>query len=72
MDRTLWERKFFKYQLLLYKMQGEIRMGMDTLEQQLLNDSLPQVQLPKDTVPAGGETPLVPARQDSSGVREVL
>ena len=47
-------------------------MGMDTLEQQLLNDSLPQVQLPKDTVPAGGETPLVPARQDSSGVREVL
>ena len=47
-------------------------MGMDTLEQQLLNDSLPQVQLPKDTVPAGGETPLVPAHQDSSGVREVL
>ena len=51
---------------------GEIRMGMDTLEQHLLNDSLPRVQLPKDTLPAGGGTPLVPTRQDSSGVREAL
>ena len=51
---------------------GEIRMGMDTLEQPLLNDSLPRVQLPKDTLPAGGGTPLVPTRQDSSGVREAL
>ena len=51
---------------------GEIRMGMDTLEQHLLNDSLPKVQLPKDTVPAGGETPLFPVRQDSSGVLKEL
>ena len=51
---------------------GEIRMGMDTLEQYLPYDSIPQVQLPKDTVPATGETPLVPERQDSTGVREVL
>ena len=47
-------------------------MGMDTLEQQLLKDSLQQVPLPKDTVPKGGETPLFPERQDSSGVREGL
>jgi hypothetical protein len=51
---------------------GEIRMGMDTLEQHLLKDSLPHVPLPKDTVPTGGETPLFPERQDSSGVREAL
>ena len=51
---------------------GEIRMGMDTSEQHLLNDSLPKVQLPKDTVPAGGETPLFPVRQDSSGVLREL
>jgi len=51
---------------------GEIRMGMDTLEQYLPYDSLPQVPLPKDTVPATGETPLVPERQDSTGVREGL
>jgi hypothetical protein len=51
---------------------GEIRMGMDTLEQHLLNDSLPKVQLPKDTVPAEGETPLFPVRQDSSGVLKEL
>jgi tetratricopeptide (TPR) repeat protein len=51
---------------------GEIRMGMDTLEQYLPYDSLPQVPLPKDTVPATGEIPLFPVRQDSTGVREAL
>jgi len=45
---------------------------MDTLEQQLLNDSLQQVPLLKDTVPTGGETPLFPERQDSSGVLREL
>jgi tetratricopeptide (TPR) repeat protein len=51
---------------------GQIRIKMDTLEQHLLNDSLPQVQLPKDTVPFEGEVPVLPNQQDSSGVREAL
>ncbi len=51
---------------------GEIRMGFDTLEQQLQNDSLPKVLLPKDTVPVEGKLPVIPEQSDSTGVREGL
>ena len=51
---------------------GEIRIGMDTLERYLQNDSLPQVPLPIDTVPGTEEVPVLQEQRDSSGVREVL